>query len=72
MRGGLPETIARSPFISVTTAAVRYAGIGGLSEVLGWTEVQEAEGVQKLGGPQVRIREPHQEILAMFDWGLDG
>lgn len=31
---------------------VRYAGIGGLSEILGWTEVQRAERKEKLGGAQ--------------------
>mmetsp|Transcript_26024 Transcript_26024/g.56766 ORF Transcript_26024/g.56766 Transcript_26024/m.56766 type:complete len:286 (+) Transcript_26024:126-983(+) len=29
---------------------LRYAGIGGLSEVLGWTEVQQEESKEKLGG----------------------
>ncbi len=30
----------------------RFAGTGGFSELLGWTEVHEAEGLTKLGGTQ--------------------
>jgi hypothetical protein len=29
---------------------LRYAGIGGLSEVLGWTEVQQEEKAGFMGG----------------------
>ena len=29
-----------------------YGGIGGLSEALGWTDVQREDGAAVLGGPQ--------------------
>lgn len=34
-------------FIMASPVLLRYAGIGGLSETLGWTEVQQEEGNQQ-------------------------
>lgn len=39
-------------FHTHSTLIHRYAGTGGFSEILGWTEVHEAEGQAKLGGTQ--------------------
>ena len=35
---------------SPSDACRRYAGVGGLSELMGWTEVHEAEGKVLFGG----------------------
>jgi hypothetical protein len=39
-----------SPFQTLNIYLGRYAGIGGLSEVLGWTEVQQEEQQGFMGG----------------------
>ncbi|GAX84674.1 hypothetical protein CEUSTIGMA_g12095.t1 [Chlamydomonas eustigma] len=49
INGGL-DTCRKGDLPTQGDVDIRYAGIGGLSEVLGWTEVQEAENKQQLGG----------------------
>jgi rhodanese-related sulfurtransferase len=45
---------------------IRYAGIGGLSEVLGWTEVQQEENAGGFGGGYTTILKVFGVLLA-FD-----
>lgn len=49
VNGGL-DTCRKEDLDTVNGEDVRYAGIGGMSEVLGWTEVQQEESKEKLGG----------------------
>lgn len=48
LNGGLDSSKGDIPTISGVD--VRYGGIGGMSEFLGWTEVQQEQGKSKLGG----------------------
>lgn len=45
-----PTLYAPGPPATPPLAPPRYAGIGGMSEVLGWTEVQQQEKKGAMGG----------------------
>ena len=49
INGGL-DTARAGDIKTANGSDVRYGGIGGFSELLGWTEVQQEEGKAKLGG----------------------
>ncbi|KAK9786288.1 hypothetical protein WJX73_004939 [Symbiochloris irregularis] len=65
INGGL-QTAKKGDLPVVGADDIRMAGIGGLSKVLGWTEVQQQNGKGFLGGSNNLIR------LALVILALDG
>lgn len=55
INGGL-QTAKKGDLPVVGAEDIRMAGIGGLSAVLGWTEVQQQNGKGFLGGSNNLIR----------------
>lgn len=55
VNGGL-DTAKKSDLPVTGSDDLRYGGIGGLSELLGWTDVQREKSAGLLGGPEGPIK----------------
>jgi hypothetical protein len=55
VNGGL-DTAKKTDLPVVNSDDLRYGGIGGLSELLGWNDVQREKNAGALGGPSGPIK----------------
>ena len=66
VNGGLDSATNKAEVDTVGGVDIRYAGIGGVSELVGWTDVQQAEKKESgLGGKDAMLSSPLIQIAIL-------